>query len=125
MFDHGAAHLIEGTNIDRPGNAITVTSFMHQWFGNFKVFFEPVEQQVHTYHIDTFSPMILGDVLPVRRTLYLTESRTIDPPSPRLLAIHNAIAHILHLSAARAYINKILRDLEDQSVREDGSSELD
>ncbi|CAH0023472.1 unnamed protein product [Clonostachys rhizophaga] len=125
MFDHGAAHLIEGTDIDRPGNAITVTIFMRQWFGNFKVFFEPVEQQAHTYRIDTFSPMILGDVLPVTRTLYLTESRTIDPPSPRLLAIHKAIAHILHLSAAGAYIDKILRDLEDQSVREDGSSELD
>ncbi|CAG9941898.1 unnamed protein product [Clonostachys rosea f. rosea IK726] len=95
------------------------------WFGNFKVFFEPVEQQAYTYCIDIFSPMILGDVLPVMRTLYLTESRTIDPPSPCLLAIHNAIAHILHLSVAGVYIDKILRDLEDQSVREDGLSELD
>jgi hypothetical protein len=69
--------------------------------------------------------MILGNILPVIRTLYLTELRTIDPPSPCLLVIHNAIAHILHLSVAGVYIDKILRDLEDQSVREDGLSELD
>ncbi|KAI3335905.1 hypothetical protein F4824DRAFT_462853, partial [Ustulina deusta] len=40
--------------------------------------------------------------LSVTRTLYPTPTRAIYPPSPRLLAIHHAIAHILHLSAAGA-----------------------
>ncbi|KAK7427563.1 hypothetical protein QQZ08_005838 [Neonectria magnoliae] len=126
MFDSGAAFLVEGTEIDRPRNAMTLTHSLHRWFGDFRVFFEPVNEQPHTYRIDTFvPPMLLEDQFPIIRTLYLTESRTIDPPSPRLLAIHSAIAHILHLSAAGDYIDRILRDLEEHGVREDGSTELD
>ncbi|KAF4976838.1 hypothetical protein FZEAL_6552 [Fusarium zealandicum] len=125
MFDSGAGFMIEGTNIDRPRNALTLTPSLHQMFGDFQVFFEPVSQQPHTYRIDTFLDYwLLEDLLPATRTLYLTESRTIDPPSARLLAIHNAIAHILHLSAAGDYIDKIFRDLEEHGVRQDGSTEL-
>ncbi|POR35982.1 Uncharacterized protein TPAR_03796 [Tolypocladium paradoxum] len=52
------------------------------------------------------------------------QTRSIDPPSPRLLAIHSAIAHILHLSAAGDYIDKMLQDMEENGVLEDGSTEL-
>ena len=126
MFDSGAAFLVEGTEIDRPRNAMTLAPRLHQLFGDFQIFFEPVDQQPHTYRIDTFVDYwLLENLLPVSRTLYLTESKTIDPPSARLLAIHNAIAHILHLSAAGNYIDRILRDLEEHGVREDGSTDLD
>lgn len=126
MFDNGAAFLVEGTDIDRPRNAMTLTPSLHRWFGDFRVFFEPIDQQAHTYRINTFLPRgLLGGLLPITRTLHLTETRSIDPPLPRLLAIHNAIAHILHLSAAGDYIDKILRDIEEYGVREDGSTELD
>ncbi|KAI8647990.1 HNHc domain-containing protein [Fusarium keratoplasticum] len=125
MFDSGAAFLVEGTEIDRPRNAMTLAPRLHQLFGDFQIFFEPVDQQPHTYRIDTFVDYwLLENLLPVSRTLYLTESKTIDPPSARLLAIHNAIAHILHLSAAGNYIDRILRDLEEHGVREDGSTDL-
>jgi hypothetical protein len=125
MFDNGAAYLIEGVNIDRPSNAITLTHDMHYGFGAFNIFFDPIEDQVHTYRIKPFLSFNLYENLPVTRTLYLTESRTIDPPLSRLLAIHNAIGHILHLSGAGEYIDEILRDLEDQVVREDGCTKLD
>ena len=49
---------------------------------------------------------------------------TIDPPSERLLALHNAVAHILHLSGAGNYVDKILRDKETRIVRSDESMEL-
>jgi hypothetical protein len=100
----------------------------------FKIFFEPVESvggesaEPHTYRIEGFeSPWVYNNVIPVTRTLYLTESRTIDPPSPRLLAIHRAIAHVLHLSAAGDYIDKILDDLEairGQGAQTNGSTDL-
>jgi hypothetical protein len=67
--------------------------------------------------------MVIRD-LPVERTLYLTESQTIEPPSRRLLALHCAIARILHLSAAADYITKILKDMESKDTRADGSTEL-
>ncbi|KAK3933822.1 hypothetical protein QBC46DRAFT_401156 [Diplogelasinospora grovesii] len=124
MFDSGVIHLIEGNDIDRPRNAITLTRDLHTFFGNFDVFFEPLPDQEHTYRIQSFlHPMAIQE-LPLERTLYLTRSRTIEPPSPRLLALHCAIAHILHLSAAGDYINKILRDLEWKDTQADGSTEL-
>ncbi|KAK4040592.1 hypothetical protein C8A01DRAFT_15553, partial [Parachaetomium inaequale] len=96
-------------------------------FGDFRVFFVPVDDgQLHTYRIDTFlAPLLMQDPpLPLTRTLYLAENRTIDPPSPRLLVVHRAIAQILHLSAAGQYIDRILRDAEEHGIQADGSTEL-
>lgn len=123
MFDLGVVHLIEGTDINRPYNALTLSLEMHQSFGKYDIYFDRVpDSPPHTYHIGTFLPPGLEDHLPVTRTLF--QHPTIDPPSERLLALHRAIAHILHLSGAGDYIDKILRDMEDGVVREDGSTEL-
>ncbi|KAK2741512.1 hypothetical protein FQN55_008264 [Onygenales sp. PD_40] len=125
MFDVGVTRLIEGAEIDRPFNAISLTPLLRTCLGNFDIFFEPVpDHPPHTYRIDTFLPAVVLRDLPVTRTLFTTSDRTIDPPSPRLLAIHSAIAHILHLSAAGEYINKILSDMEKIATQEDGSTEL-
>lgn len=130
MFDNGVVHLIEGTDIDRPRNAVTLTHELHSLFGDFQVFFKPLSEP-HTYRIDSFYPRMLMQALmqdpafPITRTLYLSEHRTIDPPSPRLLAVHCAIAHILHLSAAGEYIDRLLLDMDGQHVQADGSTELD
>ena len=125
MFDDGVVHLIDGTNIDRPRNAITLTHDFHQLFGNFQVFFEPRGNLPHSYRIDsTREGFLRHPIFPVDRTLFLTETRTIDPPNPRLLAVHSAIAHILHLSAAGRHIDKILEDLDQKDIKADGSTEL-
>ncbi|RYC54053.1 hypothetical protein CHU98_g12155 [Xylaria longipes] len=127
MFDHGVKHLIEGTDIDRPRNALTLTHQLHSLFGNFEIFFEPVQNgQQHTYRIDSFLyPSISNTLgLPITRTFYLTDARTIDPPSPRLLAVHHAIAHILHLSAAGEYIDRLLRDMDEKGILADGSTDV-
>jgi HNH endonuclease len=126
MFDPGVVHLIDGSNIDRPTNAITLTTHFHQLFGDFNIYFEPTTQTLHTYKIiSTQSHNIFREaILPVTRTLHLTDNHTIDPPSPRLFAIHRAIALILHLSAAGGYIDDILRDLDELDVKTDGSTEL-
>ncbi|KAJ3575794.1 hypothetical protein NPX13_g3909 [Xylaria arbuscula] len=128
MLDSDAVHLVEGTDIDRPRNALTLTRTLRSLFGDFQVFFEPVSDlQPHNYRTDSFYPRILlrDPAFPITRTLYLSKNRTIDPPSPRLLALHRAIAHILHLSAAGDYIDKLLRDMDGQTILADGSSELD
>ncbi|KAK4194462.1 hypothetical protein QBC40DRAFT_290706 [Triangularia verruculosa] len=124
MFDNGVLHLIEGSDIDRPRNAITLTSTLHASFGSFHLFFEPVPDKENTYRIQSFrSPLLLRN-LPVVRELFLTEDRNIEPPSPRLLALHRAIGHILHLSGAGDYIDRILRDTEWKDTRADGSTQL-
>ncbi|KLU91809.1 hypothetical protein MAPG_10757 [Magnaporthiopsis poae ATCC 64411] len=127
MFDVGVVHMIEGVEIDRPHNAISLTQEHHRHFGAFRIFFHgPIESQPqHTYRVDAFDDFVRRALrLPVTRTLYLTENRNIDPPSPRLLAIHRAIGHILHLSGAGDYIEQVLRDAEEYGVRSDGSTQL-
>ncbi|KIH87477.1 hypothetical protein SPBR_05011 [Sporothrix brasiliensis 5110] len=124
MFDSGVAHVINGVDIDRPRNALTLSMRFHQLFGSFDVFFTPVTDTQHTYRIETFHPVPIALGLPVTRALFITDTRTIDPPSPRLLAVHRAIAHILHLSGAGFYIDMLLRDMEDNVVRSDGTSAL-
>lgn len=49
MFDDGVVHLIEGSDIDRTRNAITLTMEFHQLFGRFDVFFEPRDNEMHSY----------------------------------------------------------------------------
>jgi hypothetical protein len=125
MFDDGVVHLVQGTDIDRTLNAITLTHDFHQLFGNFECYFEPEGSESHTYVIDSTREGILRNrIFPVHRTLFLTDTRTIDPPSPRLLAVHSAIAHILHMSAAGSHIDSILEDLGQKETMADGSTEL-
>lgn len=127
MFDPGILSLIEGSNIDRSMNALTLTSRYHHLFGSFLIYFEPTADRFQpTYKIsDVRSNFILRDrLLPVTRTLFLTPNRTIDPPSPRLLAIHRAIVHILYLSGAGDYIDNIISDMDDIFIKADGSTEL-
>ncbi|KAK5633398.1 hypothetical protein RRF57_009112 [Xylaria bambusicola] len=126
MFDVGVAELIQGPEIDRPRNAITLTTHYHRSFGDFQVYFEPVPDKDHIYTIKTFYPryFVRRAAFPIIRELYPTPERTIEPPSRRLLAIHCAIAHILHLSGAGDYIDKIYRDMEEHGVQADGSTPL-
>lgn len=130
MFNPGAIHLINGVDIDRPMNALTITHDLHKLFGNFEIAFQPVDTQPHTYTINYVEPDRMGRVekLPVTVTFYLTPDRSIDPPSPQLLQIHSAIGRILHLSAAGDYINEFLRDMEELEggqVIPNGSTRLD
>ncbi|KAJ5201644.1 uncharacterized protein N7498_006307 [Penicillium cinerascens] len=125
MFDPGIIHLIDGPKIDSPMNALTLTLDYHRLFGEFQIYFERTGTP-HQYRIDsTEHSLFLRDPLfPVTRSLTLSPHRTIDPPSPRLLDVHRAIALIMKLSGAGEYIERVLRDMEELDVREDGSTNL-
>ncbi|KAK2794076.1 hypothetical protein FQN52_009158 [Onygenales sp. PD_12] len=131
MFDPGVVHLIEGPNIDQPFNAISLTSSAHKHFGLFRISFEALSndpshpQPRHTYRIHASQKLISSTFkLPVTRTLLMSPNHTIDPPSPKLLALHRAITIILELSAAAGYVDRIIRHMEEVAVRSDGSAEL-
>ncbi|KAK2685645.1 hypothetical protein QWA68_015682 [Fusarium oxysporum] len=81
MFDSGVAHWIEGIDIDYPSNALTLTLSHHVSFGDFRVYFEPIGDTPHTYCIGTFLPPGIAEDVPVTRTLFLTEDKSIDLPS--------------------------------------------
>ncbi|KAL2755592.1 hypothetical protein ACRALDRAFT_1076854 [Sodiomyces alcalophilus JCM 7366] len=125
MLDIGVARLIEGVEIDRPFNTLTLRVEYHRRFGAFKTFFTQLtDQEPHTYKMESFERTPLTERLPITRTLLLSPERNIDPPSSRLLAVHRAIAYILHLSGAGQYIDKFLADMDDGCVRSDGSTQL-
>ncbi|KAJ5971713.1 uncharacterized protein N7479_001631 [Penicillium vulpinum] len=125
MFDPGIIHLIDGPKIDSPMNALTLTLDYHRLFGEFKIYFEPTGTR-HQYRIDSTerSPFLRDPLFPVTRSLTLSPHRTVDPPSPRLFDVHRAIALIMKLSGAGEYIERVLRDMEELDVREDGSTHL-
>ncbi|QSS65890.1 hypothetical protein I7I51_06741 [Histoplasma capsulatum] len=126
MFDCDVAHLIEGSQIDSPRNAISLTPTFHGLFGDFRVYFDAIAGEEHTYRIGSFLHPVSAARrgLPITRKLFLSEGRVIDAPSPRLLALHRAIAYILHLSGAGEYIDKLLQDFEEMGVQADGSTDL-
>ena len=118
MFDVGIADLISGPDIDRPRNALTLTGNLHVGFESFKIYFDLIDPDTHTYSINTFFNQFFGRqlIFPVNRTLFLTREYTIEPPSSRFLAIHRAIAHVLHLSGAGYYIDRLLEHMEENGV---------
>ncbi len=125
MFDPGVLHLVEGANIDRSYNAITLTVGFHRRFGSLQIYFEAMPGVDHTYTIKSTLPfLVFRPRLPITRTLFMTPEHTIDPPMPRLLAVHRACCLILHMSGAGEYIDKVLRDREAPAVMSDGSTEL-
>ena len=48
----------------------------------------------------------------------------IDPLSPRLLDFYRAIALIIKLSGSSEYIERVLRDIGEIDIKEDGSTYL-
>lgn len=125
MFDPGVLHLVEGANIDRSYNAITLTVAFHRRFGSLQIYFEATPGVDHTYTIKSTLPfLVFRPRLPIARALFKTPEHTIDPPMPRLLAIHRACCLILHMSGAGEYIDKVLRDREALAAMSDGSTEL-
>lgn len=126
MIDIGVARLIEGVNIGRPSNALALDLNHRRTFASFMTFFTELADQPHTYKFEAFQrAQVTPGQFPVTRTLLPSHDLNIDPPSGRLLAVHCAIAHILHFSGAGAYIDNFLLDMDDGLIRENGSTQLD
>ncbi|KAJ5677682.1 uncharacterized protein N7477_003315 [Penicillium maclennaniae] len=117
MFDPGIIYLIDGPKIDSPTNALTLTLDYHRLFGEFQIYFERTGTR-HQYRIDSTerSPFLRDPLFPSQ-----SHGRS---SIPRLLDVHRAIALIMKLSGASEYIERVLRDIEELDVKEDGSTHL-
>jgi len=124
MFDPGVVRLVEGYDIDRAYNAITLTREFHGRFGDLEVHLEHIpHSDPHIYVVRETNPSRFPDqLLPVTRTLFTAQ--TIDPPSQRLLSLHRACAFVLHLSGAAEYVNRVLRDMDEGQVKSDGTTDI-
>ncbi|KAI9770397.1 MAG: hypothetical protein M1840_003283 [Geoglossum simile] len=114
LFYPYAERLVDGVEIDKPFNAMTLATELHHSFGQLLWYLEE-EPEAHTY-IFKRSP---GRSRPIpsrprppndRGQVQFVGRNQTDLPSRDLLALHRACAIILGLSGAGEYISKILRD---------------
>ncbi|KDQ15346.1 hypothetical protein BOTBODRAFT_173840 [Botryobasidium botryosum FD-172 SS1] len=118
---------INGADINRLENVITLTSDLHSYFENLYIWLEPVQDSINTYHFGCVPKIAAtlakeslnsGDLI----TLTSTDTR-LHLPDSRLLGLHAACAKVTHASGAAEVIDQILWDLEEARVlSEDGSS---
>ncbi|KAI9781831.1 MAG: hypothetical protein M1839_005623 [Geoglossum umbratile] len=114
--------LLNGVEIDRPLNAMTMTADLHRFFGSFKWYLEEDVHQPepHAYMFKD-SPGVRMRVNPILRPrnekerVKFVSANNADLPEPGLIALHRACAKILGLSGAGEYIEKLLRD--DETIR--------
>lgn len=125
MFDPGISATLNGDEIDTPQNAIILSKSLHAQFGSFHVFFDEIPSKPRTYKIDSYKKNVRRAYgFPKEVNLQNKNRPDIDPPCPRLLRIHRAVAEILHLSAAGEYIDNIVRESEESTARADGTTDL-
>ena len=131
---------LNGEDINRIENVITLSIVAHHYFGKLEVWLEAVEVRT-TFCEFTSHLMIDDDIKGCENTYFLRKGSaypadliagtvitftTATPgmalPNPQFLAIHAACAKVCHMCGMAEVIDKILRDLETVKVlSEDGS----
>ncbi|KAI9838813.1 MAG: hypothetical protein M1837_002306 [Sclerophora amabilis] len=123
MFDPTILNELDGAEIDRPRNAITLTANMHEMFGKLNLFFQPTAawtRENQEYDVRPIREEFLFDAV----TRVLLEGNREEMPSRRYLELHAACAHICYLSGAGEYTDKLNDDLEWGEAREDGGTDI-
>ncbi|TDL26449.1 hypothetical protein BD410DRAFT_521635 [Rickenella mellea] len=84
------------TVIDSTANGITLEKTMHSEFDDFNVVFVPTNKK-HTYQIRWLNEKHFFYTLAGRDTVkFRDHTRQHQRPKPKFLALHRAIAHVLH-----------------------------
>ncbi|KAI0686249.1 hypothetical protein C8Q76DRAFT_636353, partial [Earliella scabrosa] len=114
---------LEGTNVHRLENILTLALDAHDYFDDLQMCFEAVPDRPHTYRVVAHPPFNPSNRYP--REVTFTSNYGLPLPSPKYLLIHAACGRIAHLSGAAEYVDRIQYEREDKPVLEsDGSSAL-
>ncbi|KAG8713232.1 hypothetical protein FRC08_013529 [Ceratobasidium sp. 394] len=112
---------LNGVDIHRLENILTLEVGLHYAFDHLRVWFEPVPGQDNTYTVQKRNSITWRD-LPTQFTLGTT-SEHLALPSRRYLSLRAACAKVLYMSGAAEVIDRVLRDRERvQVLANDGSS---
>jgi len=107
---------LNGTNIHRLENILTLDSVVHDWFDQLKVWLDrKPDDPVNCYTPAATKPYYLREIQDQVR-LNTPDMSKYPLPDPRYLAIHAACARVAHLSGAAEYIEMVFRDMEDTKV---------
>ncbi|KAG8894860.1 hypothetical protein FRB99_000947 [Tulasnella sp. 403] len=128
MFSRVRLEDLNGQDINRLENILTLSSIVHHRFGELNIWLKSVEGQPNCYRLE-LGPKVryfASNVIPPAGTMVeftTPDTATLPLPDPRYLALHAACAQVAHASGAAKYIDELLRDVEDRTVlAEDGSS---
>ncbi|THH07530.1 hypothetical protein EW146_g9291 [Bondarzewia mesenterica] len=113
---------LNGSDIHRLENVMTLSLNLHEMFGNLEIWFEETPT-AHRYRIRGIDPMLV-EGLPE-----FVEFTSTDPalplPEPRYLRLHAACAKVAHLSGAGEYIDTVFRDIEEMPVLANNGASAD
>jgi len=111
LFDPGIVDSLEGPSIDGVHNAVTLTHNYRRRFGNLKVYFEAVPKAKNRYIVKLAESRDMQPEQPIIVDFSDALHNNIEPPMPRLLAIHRACSRILKNSDVGAYLDTVIDDL--------------
>ncbi|KAM0800508.1 hypothetical protein BDR22DRAFT_962953 [Usnea florida] len=123
LFDPAVTALLDDDMIDSPMNVMSLTPYLHQAFGDFRIYFEPTGD--NSYEVKVWQkpyPLALPSSTII--TFSNGANSSIDLPSKELLRLHRSIGRILHMSAAAESIELLFQHLDDVDVDEGGSTAL-
>ncbi|KAF9474041.1 hypothetical protein BDN70DRAFT_765011, partial [Pholiota conissans] len=117
-------HDLNGRNIHRLENVITMCSGGHNAFDNLKLWFEPAANAgPDTYSVHTPDSSMYPRYFKRNVTFSTPDKDKYPLPSSVYLAIHAACAKVAHLSGAAEEIDILYREMEDSKVMsKDGAS---
>ncbi|EPS99343.1 hypothetical protein FOMPIDRAFT_1147471 [Fomitopsis schrenkii] len=137
---------LNGNNINRPENVMTLTHALHGLFDDLDFWLEEVEGQENTYrtclssnfddaqareslHLPPTVQFIVHDVDDLASSgargssTSQVQPRHLALPNPKYLRIHAACCKVAHLSGAAEYLEEVYRDVDSLEVlANDGSS---
>ncbi|KAG8906721.1 hypothetical protein FRB99_006319 [Tulasnella sp. 403] len=128
MFSQVRQEELDGYDINRLENVLTLNITAHHLFGALYIWLKPIPDRPNCYEIgrvpklDRLVPELL---LPAGTVIELTtpDEANLPLPDPRYLALHAACAQIANVSGVAEYLKELVEELEDRAVlSEDGSS---
>ncbi|KAJ7067814.1 hypothetical protein C8F01DRAFT_577054 [Mycena amicta] len=113
------ADFLEEYDLHSPRNSFLATTFPHGDFDELLLWLEPVLDDQsnpipHSYHLKNQNQFPHPDLLAI--VTFNDADLTTPPPSPELLALHAACAHIFHMSGAAEVLEDFDRDLGPHPV---------
>ncbi|KAF8327705.1 uncharacterized protein EI90DRAFT_3066603 [Cantharellus anzutake] len=113
---------LNGDNIHRLENVLTLSHDIHSAFDQLKFWFEATNANANEYRLRTLWSRLMVDKDTIV-TLTTPDPQCLPLPSPKYLALHAACCKVAHLSGAAEHIDRCFRDLDGMRVlAEDGSN---
>jgi len=100
---------LNGSNIHRLENILSLTPTMHEMFDGLRLWLEETNQP-NVYNLCATQPVIL----PPRHSnpIVLPSSEDLPPPSAEYIHLHATCARVAHMSGAGEYLDHLYRDDE-------------